>query len=136
MGTLFGFYLLPKHRVAIFRGLLWRVFSSQCFIFSIAGISHVSDRRRKGNYASLITATFKCLPNVVFAALSKHSSIFCVLAWRYKFYVFRKELFSYFTVSRSEYVAIKVILCLWKNKWDSKLLWFPSTEIHYLTKYS
>lgn len=95
--------------MAVFHWLLWKVFSSQCFMLSIAEISHVSGRRRKGSCAPLITAILKCLLNVVFGSLSKHSSIFCMLARSCKFYVFRKELFTYFTVFRSENAGIKVI---------------------------
>lgn len=109
MGTFFGSYLLLEHLVAIFHWLLWKVFSSECFMLSIAEISPVSGRRRKGSCAPLITAIFKCLLNVVFGSLSKHSSIFCVLAQSCKFYVFRKELFTYFTVFRSENAGKKVI---------------------------
>lgn len=120
MGTLFGSYLLPKHLVAILHRLLWRAFSSQCFMPSIAEISPMSDRRRKRNYAPLITAIFKCLLNVVFASLSKHSSIFSVLAWRYKFYVFRKELYFILHCFQVRVCSYKIVFCLWRNKWDSE----------------
>lgn len=87
--------------------------------------NHVSGRRRKGSYAPLITAIFKCLLDVLFAGLSKHPSVFCVLAWSCKY--LREGAFFILH-------CFQVWEC--RHKLDPKILHFLSTEMHFVTKYS